>query len=148
MDSVYLLYVQTILNYWVTQKLTQICTVFLRICIGKVAWFAVYIRANFWVTQYISILLGNPEVTANLYCDFPYPYGEGCVICSIYSRLLLGHSVQHTYYNRCEWCRERRTAVTLQPSVHLGKWPGAKIRENRNEKFPKCTFESSRKRTE
>ena len=39
--------------YWVTQKLPQICTVILRICIGKVAWFAVYICGNFWVTQYV-----------------------------------------------------------------------------------------------
>ena len=29
-------------------------------------------------------ILGDPEVTANLYCNFPYPYWEGCVICSIY----------------------------------------------------------------
>ena len=39
--------------YWVTQKLPQICTVIFRIRIGKVAWFAVYICGNFWVTQYI-----------------------------------------------------------------------------------------------
>ena len=32
--------------------LPQICTVILRIHIGKVAWFAVYICGNFWVTQY------------------------------------------------------------------------------------------------
>ena len=38
--------------YWVTQKLPQICTVILRICVCKVAWFAVYICGNFWVTQY------------------------------------------------------------------------------------------------
>ena len=41
--------------YWVTQKLPQICTVILRIRIGKVAWFAVYICGNFWVTQYFMI---------------------------------------------------------------------------------------------
>ena len=40
--------------WWVTQKLPQICTVILRIRIGKVAWFAVYICGNFWVTQYIA----------------------------------------------------------------------------------------------
>ena len=40
--------------YWVTQKLPQICTVILRIRIGKVAWFAVYICGNFWVTQYMK----------------------------------------------------------------------------------------------
>ena len=37
--------------YWVTQELPQICTVNFRICIGTVAWFAVYICGNFWVTQ-------------------------------------------------------------------------------------------------
>ena len=31
-------------------------------------------------------LLGDPEVTANLHCNFPYPYWEGCVIYSIYLR--------------------------------------------------------------
>ena len=31
-------------------------------------------------------VLGDPEVTANLYCNFAYPYWEGCVICSIYLR--------------------------------------------------------------
>ena len=35
------------------QKLPQICTVILRIRIGKVAWFAVYICGKFWVTQYV-----------------------------------------------------------------------------------------------
>ena len=39
-------------SYWVTQKLLQIRTDFLRICIGKVAGFAVCICGNFWVTQY------------------------------------------------------------------------------------------------
>ena len=42
-------------TYWVTLKLPQICTVSLRICIGKVAWFAVYICGNFWVTQYAGV---------------------------------------------------------------------------------------------
>ena len=35
-----------------------------------------------WIT--VLTLLGDPEVTANLYCNFAYPYWEGCVICSIY----------------------------------------------------------------
>ena len=30
--------------------------------------------------------LGDPEVTANLYCNFAYPYWEGCVISIIYLR--------------------------------------------------------------
>ena len=45
--------------YWVTQKLPQICTVLLRICIGRVAWFAVYMGGNFWVTQYNMWLISN-----------------------------------------------------------------------------------------
>ena len=32
-------HIHTWVLYWVTQKLPQICTVILRICIGKVAWF-------------------------------------------------------------------------------------------------------------
>ena len=31
-------------------------------------------------------VLGDPEVTANLYCNFAYLYWKGCVICSIYLR--------------------------------------------------------------
>ena len=38
--------------YWVTQKLPQICTVILRIRIGKDEWFSVYICGNLWVTQH------------------------------------------------------------------------------------------------
>ena len=38
-------------------------------------------------------ILGDPEVTANLYCNFAYLYWESCVICSIY----LGHQV----YKQC-----------------------------------------------
>ena len=45
------------------------------------------------VTEYLALneswflmRLGDPEVTANLYCNFAYPYREGCVICSIYLR--------------------------------------------------------------
>ena len=30
----------------------------------------------------IEALLGDPEVTANLYCNFAYPHWEGYVICS------------------------------------------------------------------
>ena len=36
--------------------------------------------------QPIFFMLGDPEVTANLYCNFAYPYWEGCVICSICER--------------------------------------------------------------
>ena len=32
------------------------------------------------------IILGDPEVTANLYCNFPCLYWKGCVIFSIYLR--------------------------------------------------------------
>ena len=31
-------------------------------------------------------LLGDPEITANLYCNFEYLYWEGCAICRIYLR--------------------------------------------------------------
>ena len=36
------------------------------------------------VTQ--IIILGDPEVTVNLYCNFPCLYWKGCVIFSIYLR--------------------------------------------------------------
>ena len=43
----------------------------------------------------IDILLGDPEVTANLqYYDFAYRYWEGCVIFSKSLRYLLGHPVE------------------------------------------------------
>ena len=32
------------------------------------------------------MVLGDPEVTASLYCNFAYLYWEGCVICSLYLR--------------------------------------------------------------
>ena len=40
------------------------------------------------LTQFLATRngLGNPEVTANLYCNFAYLYREGCVIFSIYFR--------------------------------------------------------------
>ena len=38
-------------------------------------------------------LLGDQEVTANLYCNFAYLYWEGCVICSVNLRYFLGHPV-------------------------------------------------------
>ena len=31
-------------------------------------------------------IVGDPEVTANLYCNFAHLYLEGYVICSIYLR--------------------------------------------------------------
>ena len=43
------------LGQLLVQKLAQICTVILRIRIGKGAWFAVYIWGNFWVTQYVDL---------------------------------------------------------------------------------------------
>ena len=36
------------------------------------------------VSMDICNVPGDPEVTANLYYNFAYPYWEGCVICSIY----------------------------------------------------------------
>ena len=43
-----------------TQKLPQIFTVILRIFIGKVEWFAVYICDSSWVTQYAEIRMVDP----------------------------------------------------------------------------------------
>ena len=43
-------------------------------------------RKIFRFIQGMQMILGDPEVTANLYCNFAYPYWEGCVICSIYLR--------------------------------------------------------------
>ena len=48
--------------------------------------------ANFSAQMHLyNVLLGDPEVTANLYCSFAYLYWEGCDICSIYLRPILGH---------------------------------------------------------
>ena len=33
------------------------------------------------VISYLQYILGDPEVTTNLYCNFVYLYWEGCVIC-------------------------------------------------------------------
>ena len=52
-NGTFLLCLYIALCYWVTQKLPQISTVILRICIGKVSVFAVCICCNFWVSQYI-----------------------------------------------------------------------------------------------
>ena len=41
--------------YWVPQKLPQIYTVITFICIGKVAWLAVYIGGNIWNALYKRI---------------------------------------------------------------------------------------------
>ena len=34
-----------------------------------------------WINSEFYLLV-DPEVTANLYLNFAYPYWEGCVICS------------------------------------------------------------------
>ena len=44
-----------------------------------------------------QIILGDPEVTVNPYSNFEYLDWEGCVICSIYLRKLLGHPVCINY---------------------------------------------------
>ena len=41
---------------------------------------------QFWSIILSIKVLGDPEVTANLYCNFAYLYWEGCVICSIHLR--------------------------------------------------------------
>ena len=48
-----------------------------------------------------QFLLGALEITANLCCNCLYLCWEGCVICSVYLRYLLGHPVRayiHTVY--------------------------------------------------
>ena len=44
-------------------------------------------------SPFYSFILDDPDVTISLYCNFSYPYWEGCVICSIYLRQHLGHPV-------------------------------------------------------
>ena len=63
------------LLYWVTQKLPQTCTVIVRIRFGKVAWFAVYICGNFWVTQYIFYLVRSDSVKC-WRCEVPEVTGD------------------------------------------------------------------------
>ena len=41
----------------------------------------------------LNSVLGAPEVTANLYCNCVHLYLKGCVICSIYLRLIMKRSV-------------------------------------------------------
>ena len=41
---------------------------------------------QFFIFLHHAIILGDPEVTANLYCNFADLYREGCVIYSIYLR--------------------------------------------------------------
>ena len=48
-------------------------------------WFAI-VKYRFSSLWRDIIILGDPEVTANLYCNFAYLYLESCVICSIYLR--------------------------------------------------------------
>ena len=45
-----------------TQKLPQICTVILRIRIGKVAWFAVCICGILWVAQYVPTYIADDTI--------------------------------------------------------------------------------------
>ena len=41
---------------------------------------------DFLGMQYMGTILGAPEITANLYCNFVHLYWEGYVICCIYLR--------------------------------------------------------------
>ena len=50
------------------------------------------------------MLLGDPEITAYLFCNFAYLYWEGCVICSIY--LLMDHpEVRQRSYPNVPFCQ-------------------------------------------
>ena len=62
-------------TYWLPQKLPQIYTVIASIRIGKVAWCAVYICGNFWVTQYNNWIHWLPDMrTDRTGPDFIYEY--------------------------------------------------------------------------
>ena len=43
--------------------------------------------------HYIRSYLYAMKLPKKMYYNFEYPYWEGCVICSIYFRKLLGHPV-------------------------------------------------------
>ena len=47
----------------------------------------------------VHIVLDVSEVNANLYCNFAHLYWEGCVICSIYLRYLMGHPVEQDHFS-------------------------------------------------
>ena len=74
------------LYHWVPQKLPQIYTVIACICIGKVAWFAVYICGNIWNTQYFFALVkisfrseGPPWTNKSTICprrSYPFYIGN------------------------------------------------------------------------
>ena len=51
--------------YWVSQKSSQIYTVIAYICIGKVAWFEVYICGNIWNTYYLIFM--TPKSRKNVF---------------------------------------------------------------------------------
>ena len=61
--------------------------------IGGATLFVVRTLLVYSKILYSTYLLGDPEITANLYGNFAYPYWEGCMICSIYLRYLVGHPV-------------------------------------------------------
>ena len=47
-------------------------------------YFCLSIRTSL-ISMYVCMyVLGDPEVTPNLYCNFAYLYWEGCVICMVY----------------------------------------------------------------
>ena len=50
------------ISNWVPQKLPQICTVIVCICIGKIAWFTVYICDNIWNACYIRLLVSRIRI--------------------------------------------------------------------------------------
>ena len=73
------------------------------------------------------VVLGDPEVTANLYCNFAYLYWEGCVICSIYLRYILGHPVDSIYpkYGFLSWIFTLFILINL---LIKEPWSSAKIK--------------------
>ena len=78
------------------------------------------------------IVLGASEIAANLYCNYLQLYWEGCVICSIYLRYYMKHSVHITgitliiiYLSRLSLCFLLPSAVlwTVSLDSHICNWP-------------------------
>ena len=71
------------LSYWVPQKLPQIYTIIAYICIGKIAWYALYICCKVWNTLWSCV-----------YCEV-FVYGftllaldQNQILCSLSSRVI------------------------------------------------------------
>ena len=119
---------QEMFKYWVSQKLPQICTVILRICIGKVACFSVYNFGNFWVTQYLLLSISVfllPQLTISVFFllfytvlilfshdfIFYFPFSFGYRSLSLRSTLSLSLSLSLSYPPGLFLCYEARLSL-------------------------------------